>query len=297
MNWNDIKIFLAIANAKGLKKAARRLGIHHSSCARRINILENDMGIQLFNRLPSGYSLTSVGEELLLSAEQIEDGFNTINRDLLGKDLRIEGDLCLTLTNGLATHLLMPDLEEFMRLYPGIRLEINMTYSNRDLASREADVAIRHVNNPPDSLYGKRVARIFSSAYASNEYLASHDLINEPELCHWLGWGNSTKHLKWAVKNEFPNIPVKGNMYSDVLQLAAIQAHAGIASLPCYLADNLEGISRISKAPVIAEDWIWILVHKDMARNARVKALMDFLAPVFLKYQSIFQGDTINNWK
>ncbi len=89
MNWDDIKIFLAIAKAGGLKSAARELNIHHSSCARRMNSLEGDLGIKLFDRLPSGYTLTQGGQDLLLSAEQIQQEFNIIERDILGKDLRI----------------------------------------------------------------------------------------------------------------------------------------------------------------------------------------------------------------
>jgi hypothetical protein len=108
---------------------------------------------------------------------------------VLGKDLRIEGDLCLTLTNGLACHLLMPDLNEFMQRYPDINLKIEMTYGVRDLT-------------------GKRVGRISESAYASKVYLAEHDVLNQPEDCHWLGWGDArtseSKHLKWAGKDQYP---------------------------------------------------------------------------------------------
>jgi len=290
MNWDDVKIFLAIAKTGGLKKAANVLAIHHSSCARRINVLEKDLGIKLFDRLPSGYALTHGGEELLRSAQQIAQGFNTIERDILGKDLRIEGDLCLTLTNGLACHLLMPDLNEFMAIYPDIKLKIVMSYGVRDLASREADVAIRHVENPPDSLTGKRVARIYSTAYASKKYLSEHDPSAKPEDCQWLGWGDSDNHLRWAEKSKFPEIPVKGNMYSDVLQLAGVKAHMGIASLPCYLGDSDAEIERIPNATPHAKEAIWVLAHKDMAKNARVRVLIDFLAEAFKKHQQIIEG-------
>ena len=128
-----------------------------------------------------------------------------------------------TIPNGFAIHLLMPDISEFVALYPDVNLEINMTYAMRDLANREADVAIRHVDNPPDSLAGRRVTRIYRSAYASTEYLSSHDPVNDPESCHWLGWGEASNHLQWAEKAKFPKIPVRGNLYSDVLQLAAIK--------------------------------------------------------------------------
>lgn len=297
MNWDDVKIFLAIAKMGGLKKAANTLDIHHSSCARRINALENDLAIKLFDRLPSGYALTLGGEELLKSAQQIEQGFNNIERDVLGKDLRIEGDLCLTLSNGLACHLLMPDLHEFMNLYPDINLKIVMSYTVRDLASREADVAIRHVSNPPDSFTGKRVARIYKSAYASKKYLACHDLSQDPHQCHWLGWGDRDNHLKWTEKAKYADIPIKGYMYSDVLQLAGIKAHMGIASLPCYLADFEPDIARIPDAVPVAKDTLWILAHKDMAKNARVRVLIDFLAKAFVKHKSALEGQGYTEFK
>ena len=290
MNWDDMKIFLAIANAGGLKKAALALNIHHTSCARRINALETDLGIKLFDRLPGGYALTQGGQELLRSAEQIQQGFNTIARDIQGQDLRIAGDLCLTLPNGFATHLLMPDLQEFMSLYPDIHLEINMSYARRDLVSREADVAIRHVTNPADSLTGKRVARIYKTAYASQEYLASHDLSINPQGCHWLGWGNQNEQLKCTEKDKYPKVPVRGKLYSDVLQASAVQAHMGIATLPCFIGDLTPGMVRIPNAQIHPGDWIWVLAHKDMAKNSRVRVLMEFLVKAFAKHKDAIEG-------
>lgn len=290
MNWDDMKIFLAIARTKGLKKAARSLNMHHTSCARRIKSFEEELGVKLFDRLPGGYALTQAGELLLQSAYKIQDEFNTIECDILGKDLRLEGDICLTLPNGLATHLLMPDIHEFMTLYPNVNVEINMTYSMRDLAAREADVAIRHVDNPPESLAGRRVARSYRSAYASTDYLASHDPVNDPESCHWLGWGDAGNHLKWAEKSKYPRIPVRGDLYSDVLQLAAIKTNMGIATLPCFIGDKEPGIQRIPMAEAVPHDWIWVLAHKDMMTNAKVRALINFLAQCFKKHQNTLEG-------
>jgi len=293
MNWDDIKVFLAIANTGGLKKAAKVLGMHHSSCARRIQALELDLAVQLFDRLASGYELTQAGQELLHKSEQIQQNFHAIERDLLGKDLRIAGDLCLTIPNGFACHLLMPDIDAFLRLYPDIKLKINMTYETQNLANRDADVAIRLVDNPADSLTGKRITRVNQSAYASTEYLAKHDLVNAPQTCQWLGWGQASKHLKWSQKAKFPLIPVRTNMYSDVLQLAAVQAHTGIASLPCYLADGVPSIERIPGADVSQGPWLWILAHKDMKNNIRVRTLIEFLAKAFEKHKAKLAGDEV----
>ncbi|MEH6631288.1 MAG: LysR family transcriptional regulator [Halopseudomonas aestusnigri] len=291
MNWDDMKIFLAIAQAKGLKKAAEKLDIHHTSCARRIKVLEQELGTRLFDRLPSGYALTQAGEKLLFSAQNIQDEFSEIEGSLLGKDTRLEGNIRVTIPNGFATHLLMPDLTAFMELYPDVQVEINMTYGYSDLANREADVAIRHADNPPESLAGKRVGRLYFSAYASTKYLKTHDPLNNPEQCRWLGWGVETNHLKWAQKKKYPTIPVRGNLYSDVLQLSAITEGMGIASLPCFIGDKAPGIERIPGAETEARDWLWILAHKDMATNAKVRAFMDFMNAAFARHEKALKGE------
>jgi len=291
MNWDDLKVFLEIAHAKGLKKAAYKLGMHHTSCARRIKVLEETVGTRLFDRLAKGYVLTDTGRELFHTANRIRDEFNAIECNILGKDSRLEGNICITIPNGFATELLMPDIADFMTQYPGVDVEINMTYAFRDLASREADVAIRHAQNPPESLAGKHVGHVHLSAYASSQYLNTHDPVKEPKSCHWLGWGNDTNHLQWAEKRKFPDIPVRGNMYSDVLQLTAIKSHLGIASLPCFIGDHTPGIERIPTAMPVPGDRIWILAHKDMMTNAKVRTFIDFMANRFKSHKAKLSGE------
>ncbi|MBV1907971.1 MAG: LysR family transcriptional regulator [Kangiellaceae bacterium] len=290
MNWEDMKIFLAIAENAGLKKAARSLGIHHSSCARRIRSFELQLGVNLFIRLPTGYELTEEGEALHSSASLIRDEFNRVESEVLSKDTRLEGTINVTLNNGLATHLLMPDFTAFMTVNPEVKVKINMTYLTANLANREADVAIRHVDSPADSLAGKRIGRIAYSAYATQEYLNTHDLDKHPSECHWLGWGEERNHLAWAMKSTHPDIPVRGNMYSDVLQLSAAKSHMGIASLPCYMADPDPVLVRIPKAVPVEQDWLWVLAHKDMVRNTKVKAFIEFFSDAFIKHKKLLLG-------
>lgn len=290
MNWDDFRIFLEIAQTGGLKKAARNLGLHHTSCARRLSKLEADLGTVLFDRLPAGYSLTESGRELAQSMRIIKDEFNGIERGITGRDARLEGPIRLSLPNGFATHLLMPAITEFTELYPNVHLNLNMTYDFSDLANREADIAIRHADNPPQSLTGKRVALLHRSAYASVEYLANHDLVGKPEECHWLGWGEPSDHLKWPIKKRYPTIPIRGSMYSDVLQLAAAQAHMGVASLPCFIGDTAPDLKRIPNAEAVPTDWVWILAHQDMISNVRVQTLMQHLALAFETNRDVLEG-------
>ena len=96
--------------------------------------------------------------------------------------------------------------------------------------------------------------------------------------------------VNWPQKDQFPDIPVKGNLYSDVLQLAAIQKNAGIASLPCFIGDNTQGVQRVTEADTVPGEWIWILSHKDMATNARVRVLIDFLFQALKNKAKIIEG-------
>lgn len=290
MDWEDLKVFLAIANGRGLKKAALKLGLHHTTCARRLTNLEADLGTTLFDRLPSGYALTEAGNKLLRSSALIQDEINGIELDLMGKDIRLEGPIKLSMPNGFATHLLIPSVLEFMKQFPLVHVQINMTYAFSDLDKREADIAIRHVDEPPMSLAGKKVGRLFRSAYASKTYLQNHDPVSNPQDCHWLGWGDASGHLSWAQKKKFPVIPVRGDIYSDVLQMSAAQAHMGITSLPCFLGDSASDLERIPTAEAEFTDTLWVLAHRNMISNARVQALMNHLVVTFAALKPKLEG-------
>lgn len=290
LDWDDLKVFLAISQMGGLKKAARRLGIHHTSCARRLTRLETALGTKLFDRVAGGYRLNEGGKALLRSSTRIRDEFDRISLDMVGKDARLEGPVTLTLPYGFATHLLMPALVTFQDAYPDVHLTLNVTYAFTDLDKREADIAVRHVEEPPMSLTGRPVARLHASAYASRDYLAVHDPVGAPQDCHWLGWGSAERHLSWPQKGSFPKVPVRAGMYSDIAQLAAAEADMGIASLPCFLGDASKRLVRLPGANPEYTDTIWVLTHRNMASNARVRALMRCIADAFGKQANLIEG-------
>ena len=127
---------------------------------------------------------------------------------------------------------------------------------------------------------------------SGNSEITKRLLQNLPALpfADAVGWGDAADHLKWAEKENFPTIPVRGNMFSDVLQLEAVTQGVGIASLPCFLGDTCAGIQRIDKSKPIPGEWIWVLAHKDMVKNAKVRTLIDFLHASFQKHQNALEG-------
>lgn len=289
MDWNDVKIFLALVRAGSVRAAATKLGISHSTVARRVDAFETRMGVKLLDRLASGYALTSAGEDVLGVAENVESEFDGMQRRLAGRDRQLAGTIRVTLIDVIATHLLMPDLAEFNELHPDIDLEVVMSYEPLDLARREADIAIRFVKNPPGNFIGHRLASVAKSAYATQDYLDHHDLA-DPTSASWIGFGSPSPHPKWVKRSHYPHLPAKGIYYSMQLQLEAARCGIGIASLPCFLGDSDPDLVRLPPGTSVPLYDLWILRHSDTRSTARLRAFSEFISSAIVKYRPLLEG-------
>ena len=166
IDWDDVRYFLAVARGGSVRAAAKRLGVNHATVLRRIAQLEERLGAQMFEKLPSGYRQTAAGEEVLELAIQMEASSHQLETRVLGRDQSARGLLRVTLPPFLATHLLMPDLADFARVHPDIEMEIASTGEVVNLTKREADVAIRIVSDRkilPLNLHGLKGPELCAS--------------------------------------------------------------------------------------------------------------------------------------
>src|SRR5690606_15697346 len=124
INWDDVRYFLAVARGGSVRAAAERLGVNHTTVLRRIGHLEERLGAQMFEKLPSGYRLTAAGEEVLELADQMEMSSHQLETRVFGRDQGVRGLLRVTLAPSVATHLLMPDFADFAHQHPDIEMEI-----------------------------------------------------------------------------------------------------------------------------------------------------------------------------
>ena len=129
IDWDDVRYFLAVARGGSVRAAAERLGVNHSTVLRRIAQLEERLGVHMFEKLPSGYRLTAVGEEVLDLADQMEASSHQLETRVLGRDQGVRGLLRVTLAPPLATHLLMPDFSDFARLQDRKSTRLNSSHS------------------------------------------------------------------------------------------------------------------------------------------------------------------------
>lgn len=281
--WDDLRYFLAVARTGSLSGAARELGVNHSTVLRRITAYEEEQGVRLFERLPTGYALTQDAENIYADALEIEARVRAIDRHLFGGDARLQGRLCLTLYHGVAP-LLMPHLGEFRERYPNIDLELLITTEVRDLAARQADIAVRGTAAPPDQLIGHKVADFRHGLYTSPAYEAR--ALSAPEV---ILWRDDPGVPAW-VEQHCPGARVALRVDDVEVMAAAVAEGLGRARLPCWVADRRAGLRRLPVDLPPGGFGIWILVHADLRTSARVRAGRDFLIEVFAGHRDLIAG-------
>jgi DNA-binding transcriptional LysR family regulator len=295
MEWDDLRIVLAVVREGTLSGAARRLGVTHSTVFRRLGAIEDQMGARLFERFRDGYAPTPAGETAAASAARLEDEVLTLERRLSGQDLRPSGTVRITTTDTLGT-ILMRHLPAMRALHPEIQFEIAISNAMANLTRREAEIAIRPTPEPPEILVGRRIADIAHAIYGSRAYLSRHE---DKDLSshHWIALDDalaSTVIGRWIHENlRAAHITCRVDAL-PTLRDAAV-AGLGLALLPCYLGDPASGLRRLTpKTLAEPRSALWLLTHDDLRRTARIRATLDFLAKAFASERARFEGRRTN---
>jgi DNA-binding transcriptional LysR family regulator len=292
MDWDDLRYVLAVADAGSLAGAGRRLGVNHTTMLRRIAAVEQRLGLRLFERLPAGYTLTPGGEELIAAARQIETTVTTLERRLAGKDLRLAGTIRVTTTDTLMGSILPEILAEFHASYPGIQVEIAVSNLMFNLTRREADIAIRPASGPPETLIGRRIAKVAFAIYASPDYLARQDAGRDLADHQWLAPDEGladTAVAEW-MRAQVPQARIILAANSLMALCQAARAGLGVAALPCYLGDASPDLVCVHQPIREMETALWILTHADLRRVARVRAFTEFASEAFARRRPLLEG-------
>jgi DNA-binding transcriptional LysR family regulator len=290
--WDDLRYVLAVAAEGSLAGAARALGVNHTTVLRRVNAFEERLGLRLFERLPTGYFLTSGGAELIEAARLMEDTVVALERRLAGQDRRLAGAVRVTTTDTLVDTLLPPILAAFRAKHPSIQVELILSNEAFNLAKRAADVAIRPADNPPEGLIGRRVSAIAFAIYAGRGYLAQTGKMEDLSKHAWLAPTDelSTTSVAQWMRVALPQaeIALKANSLLALRQAAA--ENLGLAALPCYLGDSSNDLIRVRPPIPAMATALWILTHEDLRRSARVRAFTEFVAAAIARQRPLLEG-------
>ncbi|WP_210497216.1 LysR family transcriptional regulator [Microvirga antarctica] len=292
--WDDFRLVRIIAESHGLAAAADRLGVNHSTVFRRLGQLEDGLGIKLFERHRTGYVLTPAGEEMAALAETMEEKVETFTRKLDGQAVAPAGELRVTTNDTLLVHLLTPIFSRFLAANPEMRLDVVLANQALNLSKRDADVAIRATDNPPETLVGRRVATIAWAIYGQAADFPDPDAVDLARLYDrpWVVLGDNLAMLK-AARFVRDRVAPEKIVYkvNTVLGLSeAVEAGAGIGPLPCFIADRRPNLVRLSEINPDFSTGLWLLTHSDLRQSARVRAFMEFTGAEISKQKRAIEG-------
>ncbi len=292
MEWDDLQYVLAVADMESLAGAAVSLGVNRTTVLRRINAFERQNGVRVFDRLASGYVLTPEGQELFAAARALEHTIMTLERKLAGQDQRAEGIVQLTTTDTLLASVLPSHLSAFRNAYPAIVLDISTSNTLLDLAKRDADVAIRPVVNPPETLIGRRLSAVAFAVYASHDYRRANDVSAPLHEHAWIAPGailGGTSVARW-MSDAVPKARRAVQLDSLLAMREMCAAGAGLSALPCYLGDSDPRLARVREPIKEMTTALWVLTHPDLMRTARVRLFTQFMARALAKERSLIEG-------
>ena len=292
MDWDDLRYFDAVAQAGSLAGAARALNVNHSTVFRRLNRLEQNYGVRLFERHREGYSLSVAGEEMQQSVFRIGEEVAQLDRRLTGRDLSLSGTLTVTTTDTLMHRFLGPHLAAFRKRYQDVSLDVVLDTQYLNLSKRQADVAVRPTMNPPETLVGRRIADIGFAIYGSKDYLQYAGACRPLADHDWLGFEESLSHLaaaKW-MRAQLPDAEIGFRANNLMALTSAAAAGMGVAALPCFLGDQESALERIEMLPAETGSALWLLTHADLRNTARVRAFMDCMAETISKDRAVLEG-------
>ena len=291
IDWDDVRYFLAAAREGSVRGAAKHLGVNHATVLRRIAQLEERLGAQMFEKLPSGYRLTAAGDEVVELATQMEASSHQLETRVFGRDQSVRGLLRVTLTLPLATHLLMPDLVDFARLHPDIEMDILSSSELANLTNRDADVAIRVVYDRkalPLNLRGLKGPELFGGVYMSRALLTAW----RASVADPVRWIVVSSHgiPEWASAGEVDTSGVPFRVTDIEAQIPAVQQGLGVTTLPCFVGDADPLLVRVPGTELHLYGTLWLLTQGETGKTKRVRLFTEFVSRRLAAHAPLLAG-------
>jgi DNA-binding transcriptional LysR family regulator len=279
LNWDDIRVFIAIAQSRSFSGAGRRIGMDASTVGRRIQRLESSLKATLVVRHPHGLQLTAAGLRLSEAAATIEAAVSTANEE--GAATSLGGTVRLSVAEGFGSEILAPMLPGFVDSRPGLRIEIDASPGFLSPTTRKVDIAI--TSSPPSGsrLVVEKLTDYDLGLFASRDYLTRHGTPQSPsELAghHFIG---SVDDLIYSEQLRFldaffPGLPRRLQCSSMKVQILLAANGGGIGAFPHFLVASYPMLTPIL-TDLQATRTYWIATHQEMYDIARVRAVRNWI--------------------
>jgi DNA-binding transcriptional LysR family regulator len=282
MLWDDVRIFLAVARGGGFVTAARRLGLDHTTVARRINALETATESVLLHRSPRGSKVTEAGLILIEHAERMEAEAVAAAQQLGSAEQQLAGAVRLATPEAFGASLVAPAMKAFHDRHPGIHLELAPEARAVSLSKREADIAVTLASPPTGRLFVQKLTNYRLGLYASKSYLESASSIETLDdlRLHPLVW-----YIDEMI--DFPELRFLDQVMTGLrpafrsssitAQQTAVASGLGLGILHRFAAEMDPRLVRLLPDQINVERSYWLVVHADQRHLPRIRAVVDFL--------------------
>jgi DNA-binding transcriptional LysR family regulator len=282
MSWDDYRFLLALHRAGTLARAGAAMRIAPTTVGRRIEALERDVGTRLFDRTPDGWRTTPAGLALAARAERIEAEVSHIARSAAALDERAAGMVRVTASDLVASRLIAPHLGAFGEAHPAIQIDLLSTRRLLDLGRREADVAVMWIKPRQGTVVARRVAEVRGDLYAAKTLLwrtgepEPEDRLRGFRLIAYSDQPDFRPENAWLSKRA-GEATVALRTDSIAAAYEACRAGAGVALLPRVIAHADRELRALRTRGEPPSRILWLAVHRDLAKVARIRAVCDFL--------------------
>ncbi|MBH8579357.1 LysR family transcriptional regulator [Halomonas pacifica] len=303
LDWQDIQLFLEVARCQRLTEAARRLGLDHSTLSRRTRRFEEKLNTQLFERSTHGYRLTEAGQRLLAHAEEMSRHALEAVEGLSDQNRRLSGQIRLGVTEGFGTWVVAPLLAAFGDRHPGLTLDLLALPRVVNLSRHEADLAITIERPASPGLVVSRLCDYRLRLYASRDYLARR---GRPERLGELGrhrligyvddliFSDQLSYLEPLLDparvGQPPQMAIRST--SVTTQYTACLHGAGLAVLPCFMAEPAPTLAPVLGEEVMVDRQFWITARQEQRQLARVRLLWDYLREALVLNRGFLMGES-----
>jgi DNA-binding transcriptional LysR family regulator len=290
MNWDDLRVFLAVVRGGTLNAAGQLLGLDPTTVARRLGRLEARLGRTLFEVTAAGHVPTPPGQDLLAHAQAMESAA-IASIEGIGSGSQPGGTVRVSVSEGFGSWIVAPHLHRFAAANPGAAIELVASTGFLNPSRREADIAImlarpkrgpirvRRLTDYHLGLYARNGEPAPGSAAELHQYrLVGYvpDLIYAPELDYL---GEVGTDLRATLTSTSVNA-----------QAAIIRSGAGVGVLPCFIGDADPHLQRVLPGEIDVRRSFWLVVHQDLRGVVRVKRFIEWVDAIVAELAPLFKG-------
>jgi DNA-binding transcriptional LysR family regulator len=297
LDWDDLRVFLAVAREGNLSAAARALRVSQPTVGRRLRMLEASLQARLFDRLPDGFVPTQAGAELVPLAEAMEHTADTVSRRQASFADSVRGTVRLSIGEVMA-QFVTDHVAELRERLPEVEIELSVAHIYANLSRREADLLLRECLPDNPGLVARGLGRFAFAVYCGRSYLDAHPAARHEtgrfRDCQWVGFDEDHSYFmgqRWLLERLDGGVPAI--RVNDAMVLHdAVRKGAGLGVLPCFAADADPMLVRLTPPLPEATSAQYALMHRDLKRSPSVRAVLDALVDIFKREAPRLEGRT-----